>query len=116
MESIIAGIGARSMEEAKMPLSRMLLLVLFFAGNIGAASAQPVTWELRRQTTSNVCHVQRSDSLPKLGDLMSSHNTRRAACEEAKRQYDSSMSNQSKCWSYGAGTKTGCKSEGVDLP
>src|SRR5262245_22850831 len=92
------------------------LVILCLVITAHVASAQPATWELRRQTTSSVCHVQRSDSLPKLGELVSTHDTRKAACEEAKRQYDSSMSNQSKCWSYGAGTKTGCKNDGVDLP
>jgi hypothetical protein len=92
------------------------LVILWLAISGHVALAQQVKWELRRQTTSSVCHVQRSDSLPKLGELMSTHDTRKAACQQAKLQFDSSMSDQSKCWSYGGGTKTGCKNDGVDLP
>lgn len=92
----------------------VLSACLVIGVDVAAAHAD---WDLRRVTTSAVCHVQPSGSSPPLGVFMSKHDTRKKACEEAKKQNDSSMSDPKKCWSYGSGTKKSCKDdEKVDLP
>jgi len=86
----------------------VLSLGLAIGAQVGTAQAD---WDLRRVTTSAVCHVQPTGSSPQLGVLMSKHDTRKKACEEAKKQYDSSSSDAKRCWSYGSGTKKSCKED-----
>jgi len=87
---------------------------------VGSAACMPCAiadtkWELRRETSGNQCHVQRSDSQPQRGKLVSSQDTREKACQEAKKQFDSSMSSPDKCWGFDSATIDACKSENVDL-
>lgn len=72
-------------------------------------------WQLRRISTSSVCLVQLSTASP-IGQLVSTHPSKGAACEAANNEYDSSMSDPTKCWEYGPATKAGCKAEGISLP
>lgn len=100
-----------------MRATKIVVLSLGLVIGVHVASAQAAKWDLRRVTTSAVCHVQPSDSSPPLGVLINSYDTRKAACEAAKKTYDSSMSDPKKCWSYGSGTKKSCKDdEKVELP
>jgi hypothetical protein len=103
------------MEGIAMRATKIVVLSLGLVIGVHVASAHAAKWDLRRVTTSAVCHVQPSDSSPPLGVLMKAYDTRKEACQEAKKQNDSSMSDPKKCWSYGSGTKTGCKADGVDL-
>jgi hypothetical protein len=73
-------------------------------------------WMLRVQTTSRVCHVQLKTAAPLGQDLKGPFASRKAACNEANNQYDDTLSDQSKCWTFGQGTRDGCKSDGVVLP
>jgi len=87
---------------------------------VGFAACMPCAvadtkWELRRETSGSVCHVQRSDSQPQRGKLVSSQDTRENACKEAKKAFDPSMSKPDKCWGFDAATIDGCKAEKVDL-
>jgi hypothetical protein len=85
-------------------------------GHASFMSAAAEKWEFRKQTGSNNCVVQLSTSLPKLGNLISEHETRKAACEAARDRYDKASEDTSKCWVYGPGTITGCAAEGIKLP
>jgi hypothetical protein len=73
-------------------------------------------WMLRVQTMSRVCHVQLSTASPIGEDFKGPFSSRKKACEEAANQYDETASDQSKCWTYGGGTVSGCKSDGITLP
>ena len=98
-----------------------LSLVAVFAGLIVpnaplAMGGVADKWEFRKQTGSNNCVVQLSTTLPKLGGLISEHETRKDACEAARDRYDKAMEDTTKCWVYGPGTIRGCGSEGIKLP
>lgn len=86
-------------------------LVLISAGCAGAAD-----WMLRVQTMGRICHVQLKTATPIGEDFKGPFSSRKSACQEAENQYDDSLSDQSKCWTYGGGTVTGCKNDGVTLP
>ena len=101
----------------RVKLSVVALLagvIVLDAASVMSAAAEK--WEFRKQTGSNNCVVQLSTTLPKLGDLISEHDTRRAACEAARDRYDKTPEDTSKCWVYGPGTIKGCGSEGITLP
>ena len=79
-------------------------------------AAHAENYELRKEPSTSVCHVQSETSRPKLGDLLKTHPTRKAACEDAASRYDKDASDQSKCWTYGAGTVAACNDDDVKLP
>jgi hypothetical protein len=83
---------------------------------IGAGYAAAADWMLRVQPSGRICHVQLKTASPIGDDFKGPFRSRKAACQEAANQYDDSLSDQSKCWTYGRGTVTGCKNEGVTLP
>jgi hypothetical protein len=80
----------------------MLILLPFVA-----APAKADDWMLRVQTMGRVCHVQLKTAAPLGEDFKGPFPSRKAACQEAANQHDSSLSDQSKCWTYGSGTVTG---------
>ena len=82
---------------------------------MGAGSSKP-RWVLRMETSSNTCHVQAADEAPLSNNLVSSHETRKQACQAAKDKWDSESSDQKGCWGYGPGTINTCKKEGIALP
>ena len=80
------------------------------------AFAQADDWMLRVELSGRVCHVQLKTA-SKLGeDFKGPFASRKAACVEAGKQYDPDLSDKSKCWTYGGGTVSGCKTDGVTLP
>jgi hypothetical protein len=89
-----------------------MLILLPFA----TASAKADDWMLRVQTMGRVCHVQLKTAAPLGEDFKGPFPSRKSACQEAANQYDSSLSDQSKCWTYGSGTVTGCNKDGITLP
>ena len=104
-----------------MTVTRIGALIILMSGFSPAGAGSSVApqsgkpWQLRVVTTSRNCLVQTSTSSP-IGEFLSDYDTRKEACAAARDQYDSSMSDQSKCWVYGTGTRSGCKAEGIDLP
>lgn len=72
-------------------------------------------WVITKAATSNACHVQKATASP-FGDVVSRHDTRKEACQHALDLHDESMTDKGKCFTYGGGTVTACKSEGVELP
>jgi hypothetical protein len=92
-----------------------VMLVSSLCSTVVHTVQQSKPWQLRKIQTSNVCLVQTSTSSP-IGGLVSDHDTRKEACQAAKNRYDESISDVSKCWTYGPATKDGCKAEGIDLP
>ena len=79
-------------------------------------SASASEWMVRVQTSSRICHVQLKTASPLGTDIGGPFSSRKEACQGAADTYNSSMSDQSKCWSYGGGTVDACKRDGVDLP
>lgn len=73
-------------------------------------------WMLRVETSGRVCHVQKRTASPLGEDFKGPFATRKATCTEAKDQYDDSTTDTGKCWTYGRGTVTGCKLDGITLP
>lgn len=78
--------------------------------------ANAADWMLRVQTTSRVCHVQLKTAAPLGEDFKGPFASRKEACQEAANQYDDSASDPSKCWTYGGGTVSGCRADGITLP
>jgi hypothetical protein len=79
-----------------------------------ASCAHSAEWSLRKQKMSNVCHVQKTTASP-LGETLSEHPSRAAACREARRLHDPELSDSTKCWEYGQGTRDACRQDGVPL-
>lgn len=94
---------------------KLLAFVICTASSL-ASSANAADWMLRVETSSRVCHVQLKTAAPLGVDFRGPFPSRKAACQEALNQYDSSTSDQGKCWAYGNGTISGCKNDGVVLP
>jgi hypothetical protein len=88
------------------------LLALLIAG-----AARAEDWVLRRDTSSSACRVELA-AAPPLGviQIAGPFPSRGDACNAALDQYDSSMSDPSKCWSYVYQTINWCMGEGVNLP
>jgi hypothetical protein len=88
------------------------LLIFLLPMKIAAAA----DWMLRVETSSRACHVQLRTAAPLGRDFKGPFPSRQAACAEASNQYDSTLSNQGKCWTYGGGTIDGCGQEHITLP
>lgn len=80
-----------------------------------AKSPSSKAWELRKIRTSNVCLIETRTSSP-IGELVGDYDSRELACQAAKKNYDDSSTEQSKCWAYGPATRNACKDEGIELP
>jgi hypothetical protein len=93
-----------------------LIAVIALSNAICAPLMAADEWMLRVETSGRVCHVQPTTAAPLGKDLKGPFSTRKAACAEAKNQYDDSSSDPTKCWTYGQGTIDVCKKEGIDLP
>jgi hypothetical protein len=89
---------------------------LAIAAAIAPSHAHADDWMLRVETSSRVCHVQLKTASPLGADLKGHFSSRKRACQEAINQYDDSGSDQKRCWRYGGGTISGCKSDGITLP
>jgi len=96
--------------------SLFLVVLSLSAAGLGTAGAAAADWRLNKQPKSNTCHVQIKSDSPQLGNKVGEYDARKAACQAASSMYDPGSSNQEKCWGYGRGTKTSCKSEGIELP
>ena len=83
-----------------MTTRRLLSFLVCFAACVPCASADTVKWELRKESSGNVCHIQKSDARPQRGDLLSSQDTHPKICEDAKKWFDSSLSDPKNCWSF----------------
>jgi hypothetical protein len=95
----------------------LVLFAIFVAASVFSTSyAIAADWMLRVETSSRVCHVQLKTASPLGQDFKGPFSSRKTACGEAANQYDSTLSDQSKCWTYGNGTVDGCKQDGVVLP
>jgi hypothetical protein len=93
--------------------------VVFFGAALLFASASASfaeDWMVRVASGGRVCHVQIKTAAPIGRDLKGPFPNRTSACKEALALYDIEMSNTTKCWAYGGGTKNGCAKDGVDLP
>lgn len=97
-------------------MMRYLIATAVLVAPASSVTAQTESWFLRKQTTSNICHVQQQGEQPVLGATVSSHPSRKAACEAGLTAFDKSLSDTSKCWTYAAGTRDRCNRDGVDLP
>ena len=92
-------------------LCLVLVAILISCGSIARAD-----WMLRVETSSRVCHVQKQTAAPLGIDLHGPFSTRKDACQSAASEYDKTLSDTSKCWTYGSGTVRGCGNEGITLP
>ncbi len=80
------------------------------------SSAKADDWMVRVQDGSRTCHVQRKTASPMGSDLKGPFPSRLKACQTASDLYDGSLTDQTKCYTYGGGTVDGCKSDGIKLP
>jgi hypothetical protein len=83
-----------------------------------AASAVPAAadWIIARASTSGSCTVQDEKSRPILGTPLSGkYPNRKAACSAAKSLKTDDPGDTKMCMSFGGGTVSGCKSDGVNL-
>lgn len=79
--------------------------------------AMAVDWQVRRNVSNGACSVQRADSQPPLGRLLSQHPNRPTACKEAGARYaPNEPGNTEKCLEYTRGSRMECKADGIDLP
>jgi hypothetical protein len=101
-------------KEVEMRVLIISVLAGTMAASISGASAED--WMVRVVTTSRTCNVQLKTASSLGADFKGPFPSRKAACQEAKNQYDKDFSNQSKCWTYGGGTVSGCNADGVSLP
>jgi hypothetical protein len=62
-----------------------------------------------------MCSLQRSDSVPTLGKLLTSRPTKKAACEAAAGLKSNDVTDSDKCFDYTPNTAKLCKDEGVTL-
>jgi hypothetical protein len=99
-----------------MKRASQVVLVISVLTMLSTEQSRAADWMLRVQTMSRVCHVQLSTASPIGDDFKGPFSSRKKACEEAANQYDETTSDQSKCWTYGGGTVSGCKSDGITLP
>ena len=73
-------------------------------------------WNLRRNLGNGACSVQPAENASQLGALLSTHRSRKAACEDAKARHADGASEKDKCTAYTNNTKDECKAkEGVEL-
>jgi hypothetical protein len=86
----------------------------FYTAKISMA-AEVKPWMITKVTTSNTCHVLLSTASP-IGVVVSRHDSRKEACAEALALYDDTLTDKSKCFTYGKGTVDSCEKEGVKLP
>jgi hypothetical protein len=89
-------------------ISYRIILAILSLGVVQIDIARADDWMLRVETSSRVCHVQLKTASPLGSDMSGPFSSQEDACQEAARQFDSSLSDQSKCWTYGAGTRAGC--------
>lgn len=94
----------------------ILLAIALYCIGLLVNPAAADDWMLRVETSSRVCHVQLKTAAPLGDDFKGPFSSRKAACQEALNQYDDAASDQGKCWTYGGGTISGCKSDGINLP
>jgi hypothetical protein len=71
--------------------------------------------EKRKESSSNVCHMQTSNTRPQRGDLLSSQDTHPKICEDAKKFFDSSLSDPKKCWSFDKASAKACEDDKVKI-
>ncbi len=73
-------------------------------------------WQVRRSNSSGTCSIQRSDSQPPLGKLLSTKPTKKEACQECRSLKTEDPGDSKKCFDYTPNTADVCHAEGVDLP
>lgn len=88
-----------------------LTLLLIITPGVAAAA----DWQVRRMQRGD-CSFQHSDSLPPLGQLLTTKSTSKAACEVAVQLKTTDAADTRKCQDYTPNAFTFCKNEGVDLP
>jgi hypothetical protein len=99
-----------------MKVAHSLLVALAAHLAWGGSAFADDKWEVWRNKSSSACWVCRETCRPKLGDVVSKHETMLEACKAAKALYDSTAGDTNgKCWTYGQGTLTDCKAKGVEL-
>jgi hypothetical protein len=98
--------------------SKFLLAASVLSGCYAFSEVEAVAndWMLRVETSSRVCHVQLKTAVPLGADFKGPFPDRKSTCTEASNQYDNTLSNQGKCWTYGQGAIDGCKKDGISLP
>jgi hypothetical protein len=104
------------MKMTRIVASVALLSIALTNISMSASVAAADEWMLRVETSSRVCHVQLKTAAPLGDDFKGPFSSRKDACKEASNQYDGTLSDQGKCWTYGNGTIGGCKRDGIVLP
>jgi hypothetical protein len=99
-----------------MPSAVKIAILLASFVTYACVNASAADWMLRVQTMGRICHVQLKTASPLGEDFKGPFSSRKAACQEGANQYDESLSDTSKCWEYGGGTVSGCKTDGITLP
>jgi hypothetical protein len=79
-------------------------------------AARADDWVLRADTSSRACRIQLATAAPIGDQIGSNYSSRVDACNGALGQYDSSMSDTTKCWAYVRQTVDWCSDDGVNLP
>ena len=92
-------------------LSIVVSTICLFSSATASSSSD---WDLRRSGSNGMCIVQSSDS-SSLGELLKTHPTRKAACEDARDRRTDDSADKTKCFIYSPATKDVCKKEGVEL-
>lgn len=90
-----------------------LVAGLMLASNAEAAADD---WQLRVFESSRNCIIITKGSDTLGTSLISSHASRKPACEAGRRLFDGTLQDQGKCWTYGTATVSGCAKDGVNLP
>lgn len=91
-----------------------ILAVVAASVFLGAASPSG-DWDLRRNVGNGACFIQPTQSSPVGGELLKTHPTRKAACQDAQARRTDDAGDKTKCFTYTNGTIDECKKEGVDL-
>ena|SRR5262249_50691786 len=96
---------------------KTLGLISFVAGLTAciACAHADSKWNVLRETSSNQCHIQASDTRPQRGDLVASEDTKEKACKAAQKATDAQMTDPKKCWAFDKATKDMCTAEKVKL-
>jgi hypothetical protein len=102
--------------QSGVKMIRRYTISIFILLPFATLPAKADDWMFRVQTMGRICHVQIKTASPLGEDFKGPFPSRKLACQEAANQYNSTLSDQSKCWIYGSGTVTGCKKDGITLP
>jgi len=95
-----------------LPVSAVAIVLCI----VSKTNALADDWVVRVQSSSRACSVQLKTSATTEKPFKGPFDSRKKACIEAANQYDDTMTDQKKCWTYLKGTVDDCKKDDIALP